>query len=253
VVSFLDWIFMGQPTHIVLVEDDPDLRSLCRRVLQRAGHEVATFEDGEAALDALAEITCDLVLLDWHLPGLSGQALMEAIGWRWPELPIIIMTGFSDENKAVAAVQYAQAYLRKPVPNDALLEAVSRVLHRSRNRPPSEPVGDVAADVMASRVSGQVAINPLQCEAHFGQQAAEALTVTEYALLNRLFVDMGQVVSHQELAEPISARPLSPREAAALCKHHIRALRTKLEPDPARPQFILTVRGQGYRLEPDPS
>ncbi len=245
---------MGQPTHIVLVEDDPDLRSLCRRVLQRAGHEVASFEDGEAALDALAELDCDLVLLDWHLPGLSGQALMEAIGWRWPELPIIIMTGFSDENKAVAAVQYAQAYLRKPVPNDALLEAVSRVLHRSRNRPPSGPGHDEGgSDALASRTDGLVVINPLRCEAHFGQQDPEPLTVSEYALLNRLFVDVGQVVSHQDLAEPISERPLSPREAAALCKHHIRALRTKLEPDPARPQFILTVRGRGYRLDSSPA
>jgi len=247
---------MGQSARIVLVEDDPDLRSLCSRVLERAGHQVASFGDGEVALDALAEITCDLVLLDWHLPGLSGQALMEAIGWRWPDLPIIIMTGFSDEDKAVAAVQYAQAYLRKPVPNDALLEAVSRVLHRSRNRPPTgdpDDSGSLDADPAASRSAGQVVINPLRCEAQFGDQDPEALTVTEYALLNRLFLDMGRVVSHQDLAEPISPRPLSPKEAAALCKHHIRALRTKLEPDPTRPQFILTARGQGYRLESDPA
>jgi DNA-binding response OmpR family regulator len=246
---------MGQPARIVLVEDDPDLRSLCRRVLQRAGHDVATFGDGEAALDALAERPCDLVLLDWHLPGLSGQALMEAIGWRWPELPIIIMTGFSDENKAVAAVQYAQAYLRKPIPNDALLEAVSRVLHRSRNnRTPSGKLGPPgnATDPAASRTAGQVVINPLRCEARFGARAPVALTVTEYALLNRLFVDVGHVVSHQELAEPMSPRPLSPREAAALCKHHIRALRAKLEPDPTRPRYIVTVRGHGYRLDPEP-
>ncbi len=246
---------MGQPANIVLVEDDPELCSLCRRVLTRAGHEVATFEDGEAALDALAQTECDLVLLDWHLPGLSGQALMEAIGWRWPELPIIIMTGFSDENKAVAAVQYAQAYLRKPVPNDALLEAVSRVLHRSRNRPSTGEIGENGAngDLSASRSAGQVVINPLRCEAHFGQQQPEALTVTEYALLNRLFVDVGRVVSHQDLAEPISPRPLSPKEAAALCKHHIRALRSKLEPDPSRPRYILTVRGRGYRLDSEPA
>jgi len=248
---------VGQSARIVLVEDDPDLRSLCRRVLQRAGHEVAAFEDGEVALDALAEATYDLALLDWHLPGLSGQALMEAIGWRWPEMPIIIMTGFSDEDKAVAAVQYAQAYLRKPVPNDALLDAVSRVLHRSRNRPPTgepgENGGSGAGDPSTSRTAGRVVINPLRCEAHFGQQAPEALTVTEYALLNRLFVDVDRVVSHQELAEPISPRTLSPREAAALCKHHIRALRTKLEPDPTSPRFIVTVRGRGYRLESEPA
>lgn len=248
---------MGQSARILLVEDDPDLRSLCRRVLQRAGHEVADFEDGEVALDALAESTYDLALLDWHLPGLSGQALMEAIGWRWPDMPIIIMTGFSDENKAVAAVQYAQAYLRKPVPNDALIEAVSRVLHRSRNRPPTgerdEDQASGAGDPAASRSAGQVVINPLRCEAHFGEQDPEALTVTEYALLNRLFVDVGRVVSHQDLAEPISPRPLSPKEAAALCKHHIRALRNKLEPDPARPRFILTVRGRGYRLDSEPA
>lgn len=248
---------MGQSARIVLAEDDPDLRSLCRRVLQRAGYEVASFEDGEAALDALEQSTYDLALLDWHLPGLSGQALMEAIGWRWPELPIIIMTGFSDEDKAVAAVQYAQAYLRKPVPNDALLEAVSRVLHRSRNRPTTGELEEIGprnrADPTVSRSAGQVVINPLRCEAHFGQQQPEALTVTEYALLNRLFVDVGQVVSHQALAEPISPRPLSPKEAAALCKHHIRALRNKLEPDPARPRYILTVRGRGYRLESEPT
>lgn len=248
---------MGQSARIVLVEDDPDLRSLCCRVLQRAGYQVASFEDGEVALDAIAETTCDLVLLDWHLPGLSGQALMEAIGWRWPKLPIIIMTGFSDENKAVAAVQYAQAYLRKPVPNDVLLEAVSRVLHRSRSRPPTgnpdKASGSPAADPSASRSAGRVVINRLRCEAHFGKRAPESLTAAEYALLNRLFGDIDRVVSHQDLAETVCPRPLSPREAAAQCKYYISSLRTKLEPDPTRPQYILAVRGRGYRLKSDPT
>ncbi|MFH2007142.1 MAG: response regulator transcription factor [bacterium] len=241
-----------------MVEDDPDLSSLCARLLEKSGYRVDPVESGEEALEALERLPYALTLLDWHLPGLSGQALMEAIGWRWPDIPIIIMTGFSDENKAVAAVQYAQAYLRKPFENEVLRETVARVLHRSRasRSDTAYPAvgrgagGPSRNDKVSPRQAGDVVINPMQCEASFGGQPPVALTATEYALLNRLFVDVGTAVSHKDLADPISPRSLSQKEAAALCKHHIRALRIKLEPDPADPRFILTVWGQGYRLEP---
>lgn len=218
---------------------------------------MAEAPDGEHALERLGERPFQLVLLDWNLPGLAGRSLLEAIGWRWPDLPIIVVTGYSDEDKAVAAVEYAQGYLRKPFEKQLLLDTVSRVLHRmttlrsgefpsSPRHPPTSP-GEPA---VAVRTVGAVEINPLRCEARIGDGAAVALTATEYAVLNHLFLHAEEVVPHKALARLLSTRPLSAKESAALCKHHIRALRAKLEPDAARPIYIKTVWGQGYRLLP---
>lgn len=94
-------------------------------------------------------------------------------------------------------------------------------------------------------------ISPLRCEARVGEGPPVSLTATEYAVLNHLYLHEGEVVPHKALARLLSGSPLSAKESAALCKHHIRALRAKLEPDPARPIYIRTVWGQGYRLLPN--
>ncbi len=226
-----------------------------------AGYAVDPVGDGEAALSSLEARSYELGIFDWHLPGLAGRSLLEAVGWRWPELPIVIMTGYSDEDKAVVAVEYAQAYLRKPFEKQQLLDTVGRVIHRmtamrsgdfpAPGRPQSDEEDRGSEPTVQTRQAGAVEINPLRCEARIGDSPAVALTATEYAVLNHLFVHPGEVVPHKALARLLSNRPLSAKEAAALCKHHIRALRAKLEPDPARPIYIKTVWGQGYRLLPD--
>ncbi len=262
-------------SRILLVDDDADLRELCSYILANAGYQVDSVGDGEAALEHLENGSFELGLFDWHLPGLAGKSLLEVVGWRWPELPIVIMTGYSDEDKAVVAVEYAQAYLRKPFDKQQLLDTVGRVMHRvsalrTGEYPASRasrqaggnpgPGGAAAAGRAAAagnnagvevRQRGAVEINPLRCEARIGAGPPVALTATEYAVVNHLFVHPGEVVPHKALARLLSDRPLSAKEAAALCKHHIRALRAKLEPDPARPIYIKTVWGQGYRLLPD--
>lgn len=227
----------------------------------RHGYEVDAVADGESALGRLERQVYQLALLDWHLPGLAGLSLLEAVCWRWPELPVIIITGYSDEDKAVAAVEYAQAYLRKPFERQALLDTVGRVLHRASTlrtgefavarRPDNSGGGGAEAPAVRPQECGAVEINPLRCEARIGDGPAVPLTATEYAVLNHLYLHAGEVVPHKALARLFSSSPLSAKESAALCKHHIRALRTKLEPDPARPIFIRTVWGQGYRLLPN--
>lgn len=259
-------------TRILLVDDDPDLRDLCSLILRQGGYSVDAVPDGETAMERLELESYQLALLDWNLPGIQGRSLLEAVGWRWPELPIIIITGYSDEDKAVAAVEYAQAYLRKPFEKQVLLDAVGRVLHRvtalrsgdfpAVTRPtPAHPMpspltpGDSTSDEGAAqaplRHQGVVEINPLRCEARIGDSPPVALTATEYAMLNHLYIHAGEVVPHKALARLLSIRPLSAKESAALCKHHIRSLRAKLEPDAAHPTFIMTVWGQGYRLIPN--
>jgi DNA-binding response OmpR family regulator len=259
-------------SRILLVDDDADLRELCSYMLTNAGYRVDSVGDGEAALEHLENGSYELGIFDWHLPGLAGKSLLEVVGWRWPELPIVIMTGYSDEDKAVVAVEYAQAYLRKPFDKQQLLDTVGRVIHRvsalrtgeypaARTSRASRQAGDNPGHGQAAaagggpgvevRQRGAVEINPLRCEARIGDGPPVALTATEYAVVNHLFVHPGEVVPHKALARLLSDRPLSAKEAAALCKHHIRALRAKLEPDPARPIYIKTVWGQGYRLLPD--
>lgn len=226
----------------------------------RSGYEVDAVPDGESALGRLEQQPYQLALLDWHLPGLAGLSLLEAVCWRWPELPVIIITGYSDEDKAVAAVEYAQAYLRKPFERQALLDTVSRVLHRASTlrtgefvaarRPGGTGNFDAVVPAAPPPSGAAVEINPLRCEARIGEGPTVPLTATEYAVLNHLYLHQGEVVPHKALARLFSATPLSAKESAALCKHHIRALRAKLEPDPTRPIFIRTVWGQGYRLLP---
>jgi len=247
----------ASPARILFVDDDPDLRVLCQAMLESAGYGVETAADGIEALDALEQISFALAILDWKLPKLGGQSLLETVAWRWPDLPLIVVTGYSDEDKAVAAVEYAQAYLRKPFDKQALLNAVGRVIHRAGVLRSGEYAVSSQRSSSPARLGAEqldeantLQVNPLRCEARIGDAPPVPLTATEYAVLNHLYVHADHVVPHQAIARVLSDRPLSAKESAALCKHHIRALRTKLEPDPTRPVYIKTVWGRGYRLVP---
>jgi DNA-binding response OmpR family regulator len=97
------------------------------------------------------------------------------------------------------------------------------------------------------RASG-LEVDLVRCQARVDSGPFQMLTATEFALLNCLLLHAGNVVSHQELCRQFNTSELSVVEAATLCKHHIRSLRGKLEPDPREPRFILSVRGRGYTV-----
>jgi DNA-binding response OmpR family regulator len=97
---------------------------------------------------------------------------------------------------------------------------------------------------------GDLDVSLIRCEARVRGGPAVSLTAAEFILLNHLLLSADRVVSHTALARLVCPRPLSPYEAAILVKHHVRALRRKLEAGPSGPRYLLSVRGKGYRLHP---
>ena len=119
--------------HVLVADDEPDLRELFREVLVREGHKVKTVEDGARALAALGEDDFDLVVSDINMPGISGLDFLRSVHARDPDLPVILVTGQPCMESAIEALEYgAVQYLRKPVPPEALRDGVQRALRLHR-------------------------------------------------------------------------------------------------------------------------
>lgn len=232
---------MNQSLKVLVADDEAADRELCARALGRAGYTVVSVKDGSAAVAQLEREQVDLAMVDWQMPALSGVDLLRLLRIRWPSTGVVVMTAFSSEGRAVASVELADGYLRKPFSREELTTMVARALEARRRL-----VSDLPTE---EEQRGAVTLNRARCEACFGQGPCMPLTVTEYKLINHLLGKAGQLVEHRDLAEIIVERKVSTRhEAAAICKHHISGLRHKLEPNPQRPAHLQTVWGRGYKL-----
>lgn len=118
------------PATILLVDDDEHLRDLVTSALQVHGHDVMAVAGGSGALDVLAEKMPDVAVIDYAMPGMTGAVLAAEIGKRWPDLPILFATGFSDTNEIERAVGRDALILKKPFRINELLEAVDQLLVR---------------------------------------------------------------------------------------------------------------------------
>jgi DNA-binding NtrC family response regulator len=120
---------------VLLVDDDPGVRSLLVRLLRAQGHETAEAESGVKALEFLEESNADLVVSDLRMPGMSGLALLELVKKRVPHVPIVLLTAYASPETTVDAVQLgAFDYLEKPFRNDVLLSVVERALTAGKGR-----------------------------------------------------------------------------------------------------------------------
>lgn len=228
---------------VLIVDDDDLVRRRCAHVL-RERYRVLEAEDGTAALESVEGELPDIIVLDWNMPGLSGAGLLQLLGTRWPHIPVVVITGYSDEEKAISAVEYAQGYLRKPFGNAELCDTVARVLEQCRRRegePPPE-----------SHPRGDIAVSRLRCEVRIRGGEPIRLTATEYALLNALLARSGEVVPYRDLARAVVGREIDTRhQAAEICKHHVSSLRRKIEGNDGAPHYIRTIYRRGYMLLPN--
>ena len=221
---------------ILTVEDDERIRTAVSLALEEEGWEVEEAANGEDALVAFAQNPSDVVLIDIMLPGIDGFEVCRRIR-RLGDVPIVMVTARSDSHDVVAGLEAgADDYLRKPFDPKELSARVRALLRRSR---PSESP--------APMVVGQLEVIPDEGVVRLAGDEVH-LTRTEFRLLVEFASSPGKVMSREELLERVWARDYFDDER--LVDVHVRRLRTKIEPDPANPRYVVTVRGMGYKLQP---
>ncbi len=222
---------------ILIVEDEPRIRRFVRASLVAHEYEVIEASTGSAALGQVTAVKPDVIILDLGLPDIDGAELIRSFR-EWSNLPIIVLSVRAREQDKIAALDAgADDYLTKPFAVGELLARV-RVALRHLIEPESNPVFH----------SGQLKVDLARRLVTLADREIK-LTPTEYSLLKFLIQHAGKVVTHEQLSRQLRGQSLQNEP------HYIRVfvgqLRHKLEPDPARPRYILTEPGVGYRLHVD--
>lgn len=263
--SFTIMPIPADQARILVVDDEPAIRSGLSTVLETAGYSVDAVESAEAALTYLEEHNIDLAILDIRMSGISGVELMHEIKERWPHIAVILLTGYASLESAIAAVRAgADDYLMKPSDAKTIKHSVALALDRHlRERRRDEllsqlrdALNQLDEDLSPSSVDPtsvlHVADLSVDLPRHEAKRGADSLslTPTEFALLTYLMRNPERAIGHQELVREVQGYETEAWEARELIKYHIHALRQKLEPDPSSPQYIHTVRGIGYKLSP---
>jgi DNA-binding response OmpR family regulator len=227
----------GVGTRILTVEDDERIRTAVKLALEDEGWEVAEAEDGEEALSAFNAKPCDVVLIDIMLPGIDGFEVCRAIR-RESDVPIVMVTARADTHDVVAGLEAgADDYLTKPFAPKELSARIRALLRRART-----------SDSRVDRLKfADLEIAPDEGEVTLAGEPVH-LTKTEFRLLIELASNPGKVFSREVLLDRIWGYGYF--GDGRLVDVHVRRLRMKVEPDPANPRHVVTVRGLGYKLSP---
>lgn len=220
---------------ILVVDDERQIVDIVRAYLERDGYRVAVAYDGRQALQVAQRERPALLVLDLMLPEMSGWDVMRALR-KISDAPVIMLTARDDPTDKVVGLELgADDYVVKPFDPKELLARVRAVLRRSRRSEQREvfTVGDLTVD-------------PGRHEVKLGDRQIE-LTATEFVILEVLARHPGMVYTRLQLLESVQGDAYQGYERAV--DSHIKNLRQKLEPDPRRPRYVLTVHGVGYRLK----
>ncbi|MBV9661493.1 MAG: response regulator transcription factor [Acidimicrobiales bacterium] len=232
---------------ILVVDDDPQLRSLLLLVLEGEGYPVKQASDAAGAITAVESGQVDLVVLDISLGLEDGRMVLARIR-EMGELPVILISGKGDTADRVLGLRLgADDYLPKPFSPVELVARVETVLRRSGpQKNHHNPVARV--EELAGPRSNGLNIDEGTREVTVDGQLVE-LTAKEFDLLAFLVRSPRQVFSRGQLLEHVWASRSDWQDEATVTEH-VRRVRHKIEVDPARPRWIATVRGVGYRFEP---
>ena len=226
---------------ILVVEDDPDISDLLKRVLESDGYEVEMASDSAGALRAVAAGEPDLVLLDVVLGGEDGRDLLVKLREK-SDVPAVFLTGRGLEGDRIAGLRMgADDYIVKPFSRGELSARIETVLRRTRPAAPSVQASS------SGLVFGELRIDLTTREVERSGDLIE-LTAMEFNLLAFLASSPRQVFSRQQLLQNVWASSSEWQDEATVTEH-IRRVRRKIEVDPDHPRWITTVRGVGYRFE----
>jgi two-component system KDP operon response regulator KdpE len=224
------------PRPIVLaVEDDPQIRRFLRTALSAESLEVVEAETGARALVEAAMRKPEVVILDLGLPDMDGKDVIRRLR-EWSDVPVLVLSARTQEAQKVEALDAgADDYLTKPFGAAELLARIRVALRRRARTETGEPaleVGDLRIDLAARRVAVR----------------GEGLHLTpiEYRLMAALARHAGKVLTHRQLLREVWGEAYA--EQTHTLRVHMASLRRKVEADPAKPRYLLTELGVGYRL-----
>jgi two-component system, OmpR family, KDP operon response regulator KdpE len=218
---------------VLVVDDEPQILRALSANLRGAGYDVATAATGEDALANAAMRPPDAVILDLVLPDKSGTEVTRELR-QWSSAPVILLSAVGDETDKVAALDAgADDYVTKPFGIDELLARLRAALRRSTTS--GEPVLEV----------GELKLDLEKRLASFNGRTL-TLTPHEFNLLRYLMQNEGKLLTHPGILREVWGPQY--RDESHYLHVYVSQLRRKIEPDPARPRYLLTEPGAGYRL-----
>jgi two-component system, OmpR family, alkaline phosphatase synthesis response regulator PhoP len=229
---------------ILVIEDDADIARLLQINLDDAGYDVTHVADGLQGLQRATTTVHDLLILDLSLPSLNGMEICRRLRQAGSALPILMLTARTEETDKVLGLELgADDYLTKPFSIRELLARVRSILRRVQmsrgdaERTAAQPLrsGELELDVVRRRVT-------LQGE-------TIDMTAKEFDLLQTFMAHPGRAFSRQQLLEQVWGYVQGGYEHTL--NTHVNRLRSKIEPDPSCPCYVLTVWGVGYRFRED--
>jgi DNA-binding response OmpR family regulator len=229
---------------VTIVEDEEEMRRLLRRLIESEGYEVDAVADAQAAISSIVRNDPDIVLLDIGLGGEDGRDVLAEIRLA-SDVPVVFVTGQGHEMDRIAGLKLgADDYIVKPFSPGELAARVESVLRRAKTRRP-EQNNQWQLDF------GRLRIDPVTRDVELDGQLLE-LTAKEFDLLAFLASSPRQVFSRGQLLDLVWESS-SDWQTEATVTEHVRRVRSKIETDPDHPSWIRTVRGVGYRFEPESS
>ncbi|MFD0773030.1 response regulator [Streptomonospora algeriensis] len=225
-------------TRVLVVEDEESYSDALSYMLRKEGFEVAVAQTGTVALEAFDRSGADLVLLDLMLPGLPGTEVCRSLRQK-SNVPVIMLTAKDSEiDKVVGLELGADDYVTKPFSSRELVARIRAVLRRR---------GEDEALLPTALEAGPVRMD---VERHVVTVRGESiqLPLKEFELLEVLLRNAGRVLTRMQLIDRVwGADYVGDTKTLDV---HVKRLRAKVESDPGNPEFILTVRGLGYKFEP---
>lgn len=224
------------PKKVFVVDDEPQIVKVLRVYLEKAGFQVITASDGTSALTTFQREKPDFMILDLNLPGMDGLEICKAVR-RDSNIPILMLTARVEEaDKLIGLELGADDYVVKPFSPREVVARVKTIFRRSAAEPAKSTIIQV----------GQLVIDQEQHSVNLAGQAID-FTPTEFEILVTLAKQPKRVFSRLQIMEQAQGDAFEGYERTI--DAHIKNIRNKLEPNPRKPIYILTVFGLGYKLE----
>jgi two-component system KDP operon response regulator KdpE len=243
-------------TRVLVVDDEPQILRALRINLRVRDYEVHVAATGSEALQVASRYPPDLVILDLGLPDLDGVQVIQGLR-GWTKAPIIVLSGRTDSTDKVEALDAgADDYVTKPFGVEELLARMRAAVRRTGTAEnlPKIQLGHVIVDLAAKRVTRQPAV-PAEGSGDDADGSAAPpedirLTPTEWHLLEVLLRNPGKLLTRNQLLTEVWGPGYA--DATGNLRLYMAQLRRKLEPDSARPRWLITEPGMGYRYQPSP-
>ena len=233
---------MSSKLRILVVDDEPNIREVVELYLQREGYQVEVAGDGAAALQAIERKTPDLIVLDLMLPAINGLQITRMLREGSYDIPIIMLTAKGEETDRVTGLELgADDYVTKPFSPKELVARVKAVLRRVSHKATIETQAQPLA-------IGQITVNPTTRQVTVKDKEV-MLTAKEFDLLWFFMNHPGQVFTRDQVLDHVWGYDFFGDSSTVTV--HVRRLREKIEVQPTKPEYILTVWGVGYKFAMD--